>query len=148
MQLKIENKLQCPPRPCPPCPCHIWNPWTPALQKYNIHWVFEALCIFFVCVCDTDSVFVFVFVCHWHRQMTAAIIPCPAVYDMFGLAWSWDDIKGLYSKSWSGFKLKLILEIYFLIKNWKLCVSLEIVNVPCLSVEKETETMANSLADG
>ena len=33
MQLKIENKLQCPPRPCPPCPCHIWSPWTPCSSK-------------------------------------------------------------------------------------------------------------------
>ena len=63
-----------------------------ALQKYNIHWVFKALCICLcICLC----------VCHWHRQMTADIILCPAVYDMWGLAWSWDDIKGLYSKSWS-----------------------------------------------
>ena len=48
----------------------------------------RALCI---CLC----------VCHWHRQMTADIILCPSVYNMWGLAWSWDDIKGLYSKSWS-----------------------------------------------
>ena len=48
--------------------------------QYNIHWVFEALCI---CLC---------------RQMTADTILCPAVYDMWGLAWSWDDDKGLYSK--------------------------------------------------
>ena len=27
----------------------------------------------------------------------ADIIPCPSVYDLWGLTWSWDDIKGLYS---------------------------------------------------
>ena len=66
----------------------------PAIQKYNIHWVFEALCICLcMCIC--------LCVCHWHCQMTADIILCPAVYDMWGLTWSWDDIKGIYSKSWS-----------------------------------------------
>jgi len=66
----------------------------PALQKYNIHWVFEAL---YICLC----LCICLCVCHWHRQMTGDIILCPAVYDLWGQAWSWDDIKGLCLKSWS-----------------------------------------------
>ena len=61
-------------------------------------WSFMNFVFVFVIV----FVFVFVFVCVFVIVIVMAdVFLFPMMYDMWGLTWIWDDLKGLYWKCWS-----------------------------------------------